>query len=72
MTIKIYGMPLSTCTGRVLATLFEKDVTDYEIVPVNIMKGEHKNPEFLKLQVCFGSLSMSVSHLCSKDAALWA
>jgi glutathione S-transferase len=50
MTLKVYGVAMSTCTGRVLATIFEKDVTDYELVPVNIMAGEQKKPEFLALQ----------------------
>jgi glutathione S-transferase len=50
MTIKIYGMAFSTCTARVLCTVFEKDVTDYEIVPVNVTAGEHKKPEYLAMQ----------------------
>jgi hypothetical protein len=51
MTIKIYGMPYSTCTARVLATLAEKEVEDYELVPVDLSVGAHKKPEFLKMQV---------------------
>jgi len=50
MTIKVYGIPGSTCTGRVLATLYEKDVTDFEIVKVNLQTGDHKKPEYLALQ----------------------
>ncbi|MCO5591844.1 hypothetical protein L7F22_045837 [Adiantum nelumboides] len=34
---------------RVLATLLEKDVP-FDLVPVNLMKGEHKQPPFLALQ----------------------
>lgn len=50
MTIKVYGLYGSTCTGRVLTTLFEKDVTDYELIKVDLSTGDHKKPEFLKLQ----------------------
>ncbi|KAL3682893.1 hypothetical protein R1sor_000915 [Riccia sorocarpa] len=48
MTIKLHGSAMSTCTGRVLITLFEKEVQDYELV--DLSKGEHKSPEFLKHQ----------------------
>ncbi|EFJ34604.1 hypothetical protein SELMODRAFT_142654 [Selaginella moellendorffii] len=49
MAIKIYGIPMSTCTGRVLYTLKEKSL-DYELVPVNLATGEHKHPQFLAKQ----------------------
>lgn len=51
MGIEIHGTAASTCTGRVLLTLFEKNVEDYKIVQVDMAKGEHKSPEFLKSQV---------------------
>eukprot|EP00246_Nothoceros_aenigmaticus_P001255 TRINITY_DN1171_c0_g1_i1.p2 TRINITY_DN1171_c0_g1~~TRINITY_DN1171_c0_g1_i1.p2 ORF type:complete len:218 (+),score=55.86 TRINITY_DN1171_c0_g1_i1:188-841(+) len=47
---KVYGLPLSTCTAKVLATLFEKGVEDAELVIVDLAKGENKKPEYLKLQ----------------------
>ncbi|KAI5060988.1 hypothetical protein GOP47_0023493 [Adiantum capillus-veneris] len=47
--VKVHGIPRSACTMRVLATLLEKDVA-FELVPVNLMKGEHKQPPFLALQ----------------------
>ncbi|CAM6107293.1 unnamed protein product [Calypogeia fissa] len=50
MALKVYGMAPSTCTARVLLALFEKHVTDFEIVDVDLGKGEHKKPEFLKIQ----------------------
>eukprot|EP01018_Ginkgo_biloba_P009478 Gb_04486 [translate_table: standard] len=49
MALKLHGHPLSTCTSRVLACLNEKEVSDYEIVPVNLMAGAHKQPPFLAL-----------------------
>eukprot|EP01018_Ginkgo_biloba_P009466 Gb_36282 [translate_table: standard] len=49
MAIKVHGLPFSTCTTRVLACLNEKEVTDYELIPVNLMAGAHKQPPFLAL-----------------------
>lgn len=51
MAIQIYGYAGSTCCGRVLLTLFEKNVDDYKISHVDLYKREHKSPEFLKHQV---------------------
>eukprot|EP00475_Leptophrys_vorax_P031925 TRINITY_DN48719_c0_g1_i1.p1 TRINITY_DN48719_c0_g1~~TRINITY_DN48719_c0_g1_i1.p1 ORF type:complete len:214 (-),score=17.22 TRINITY_DN48719_c0_g1_i1:227-868(-) len=48
--IKVYGMNMSTCTKRVLTTLEEKGVTDFELVTVDLMTGAHKAEEFLKKQ----------------------
>jgi len=48
--MKIYGMWYSNATSRLLATLYEKEV-DFEMIPVDIMKGEQKKPEFLTIQV---------------------
>lgn len=48
--MKLYGIASSTCTGRVLLSLFEKEVEDFELVIVNVRKGEGKKPEHLKLQ----------------------
>ncbi|CAI5508398.1 unnamed protein product [Closterium sp. Naga37s-1] len=47
---KIYGLKLSTCTKRVLVALEEKNVTDYDLVTVDVFKGEHKSAEFKKKQ----------------------
>jgi len=49
--MKLYGIASSTCTGRVLLSLLEKEVEDFELVIVNVRKGEGKKPEYLKLQV---------------------
>jgi glutathione S-transferase len=35
--------------SRVLACLLEKNV-DFQLIPVNMSKGEHKKPDFLKIQ----------------------
>lgn len=48
--LKLYGIASSTCTGRVLVTLFEKDVEDFELKVVNVRKGEGKTPEHKSLQ----------------------
>ena len=41
MVLKLHGTNYSTCTLRVITTLREKGV-EYELVPVDIMKGEQK------------------------------
>jgi glutathione S-transferase len=41
--MKIYGHPMSTCTRKVLTTLVETN-TPYELVTLDFMKGEHKQP----------------------------
>ncbi|ESW13430.1 hypothetical protein PHAVU_008G195400 [Phaseolus vulgaris] len=48
MVVKVYG-PHSASAKRVLVCLLEKEV-EFEVVPVDLLKGEHKGPEFLKLQ----------------------
>lgn len=42
MGVVILGVSQATCTQRVLATLIEKGVTDYELKTVNMRAGEHK------------------------------
>jgi len=44
--VKIYGHPMSTCTRKVLTTLAEKG-HKADFVLVDLMKGEHKQPEHL-------------------------
>ena len=48
--VKVYGTPMSTAVSKVLACLYEKNV-EFELISINMSKGEHKKPEFLKLQV---------------------
>jgi glutathione S-transferase len=45
---KLYGMPLSPNVVRVATVLNEKGL-DFEIVPVDLRTGAHKQPEFLAL-----------------------
>jgi hypothetical protein len=47
---KLYGMPLSPNVVRVATVLNEKGL-DFEIVPVDLRTGAHKQPEFLALNV---------------------
>jgi glutathione S-transferase len=47
--IKLYGSPMSTCTRKVLATLHETN-TPFEIIAIDVMKGEHKQPEHMARQ----------------------
>ena len=50
MAVKVYG-PDYASPKRVLVCLIEKGV-EFETVPIDLFKGEHQTPEFLKLQVC--------------------
>jgi len=47
--VKLYGPLASTATSRALACLLEKQV-EYELIPVDLKKGEHKKPPFLAMQ----------------------
>ena len=47
--MKLYGIPLSTCTRKVLTILAEKEAKA-DFVSVDIMKGEGKNEEHLARQ----------------------
>ncbi|KAG9123815.1 hypothetical protein FRC07_013863 [Ceratobasidium sp. 392] len=51
--VKIYGSLLSTCTKRV-ATVCNELGVQYEVVPIDIMKGAHKQPEYLENLQPFG------------------
>eukprot|EP01018_Ginkgo_biloba_P009277 Gb_07950 [translate_table: standard] len=47
--VKVFGPVLSTATTRVLACLLEKEV-EFDLIPVDLRKGQHKKPEFLAMQ----------------------
>ncbi|MCL7040528.1 hypothetical protein MKW94_003580 [Papaver nudicaule] len=49
MVVKVHGPTIACSTRRVLTCLIEKNV-EFEIIHVDFMNGEHKQPEFLKLQ----------------------
>ncbi|KAI3929149.1 hypothetical protein MKX01_006385 [Papaver californicum] len=49
MVVKVYGASMASATRRVLSCLIEKNV-EFEVIPVDFLKDEHKQPEFLKLQ----------------------
>ncbi|XP_068658799.1 glutathione S-transferase F13-like [Aristolochia californica] len=55
MALKLYGIPISTCTSRVLACAYEKGA-DVEIIPVNLLAGEHKTPEYLATKNPFAEI----------------
>ncbi|OIV96775.1 hypothetical protein TanjilG_18088 [Lupinus angustifolius] len=48
MVVKVYGADYA-CPKRVIVCLIEKEI-EYETVFVDGFKGEHKQPEYLKLQ----------------------
>ncbi|KAG6877618.1 hypothetical protein C0993_005622 [Termitomyces sp. T159_Od127] len=49
MVLKLYGSPHSTCTKRVATVLLEKQVP-FEIIAIDLAKGEHKSPAYLEKQ----------------------
>ncbi|KAH6913539.1 glutathione S-transferase [Coprinopsis sp. MPI-PUGE-AT-0042] len=49
MVLKLVGSPISTCTKRVAVVLLEKKV-EFEFVPIDFSKGEHKAPSFVEKQ----------------------
>ncbi|KAG9443755.1 hypothetical protein H6P81_015095 [Aristolochia fimbriata] len=55
MALKVHGSPVSTCTARVLACAYEKEV-DVELVSVNLQGGQHKSPEYLASKNPFGQI----------------
>ncbi|KAF3669356.1 putative mediator of RNA polymerase II transcription subunit 30-like [Capsicum annuum] len=57
--VKVYGPTLSTAVSRVLACFLEKDVK-FELIPVNMAKGEHKKPDYFKIQANYGSFELRV------------
>ena len=61
MVLKVYG-PHFASPKRALVTLIEKGVA-FETVPVDLMKGEHKQPAYLALQVSFLDLPLLLSFL---------
>ncbi|CAE6422617.1 unnamed protein product [Rhizoctonia solani] len=53
VTVKLYGVPYSTCTKRVWTTAKEIGV-DVKIVEVDLSKGAHKDPAFIENYHPFG------------------
>ncbi|KAH7883395.1 glutathione S-transferase [Phlebopus sp. FC_14] len=49
MTFKLYGAPKSTCTRLVALIAKEKEIP-YELIPIDLQKGEHKAPSFVEKQ----------------------
>ncbi|EEF30504.1 glutathione-s-transferase theta, gst, putative [Ricinus communis] len=46
MALKLHGVAMSTCTSLVITCLHEKGV-DFELVPIDLFAGEHKQPPFI-------------------------
>lgn len=54
----MYG-PDFASAKRVLVCLIEKEV-EFETLPIDIIKGQNKDPEFLKLQVLISSCRLKL------------
>jgi hypothetical protein len=61
-SLKLYGKAYPASLTSVLTTLAEKNVDDYQMVPIDLLTGENKTPEYLKLQVLAASPA-SLFHL---------
>ena len=59
MVVRVYGFPMSGYTKSVLVVLKELGVP-YELVIVNLMKGEQKKPEYLEQMHPFGLVPVLV------------
>ncbi|KAH8589546.1 putative glutathione-S-transferase theta, GST [Bisporella sp. PMI_857] len=46
MVLRLTGLPQSLCTQRTLLTLLEKEVKDFELIPIDWSTGEHKRPPY--------------------------
>jgi glutaredoxin len=49
MVLRLYGSSHATCTRRVGIILREKNIS-FELIEIDIMKGEHKLPQYLQKQ----------------------
>jgi glutathione S-transferase len=49
MVLKVYGSAMSTCTRRVALVLNEKEIA-YELIEIDVMKGESKTAEYMAKQ----------------------
>ncbi|KIJ10103.1 hypothetical protein PAXINDRAFT_172254 [Paxillus involutus ATCC 200175] len=49
MVLKLHGFPMSTCTRLVALICKEKDIP-YELIVVDLTKGEHKKPDHTEKQ----------------------
>ncbi|CAE6376863.1 unnamed protein product [Rhizoctonia solani] len=66
MVVKVYGMGVSTCTKRVFMTCHELGIK-YELNHIDLLKGEHKNPEYIANMQPFGSIPVLIY---GKDSTL--
>ncbi len=58
MVLRIYGMPRSTSTKRIVVVCKEKNIP-YRLVSVKMLENEHKSPTFLEHQP-FGQIPYAV------------
>jgi hypothetical protein len=56
--LKLYGLPLSPNVVRVATVLNEKGL-EFEVVPVDLTTGAHKQPEFIAINVRTGTSSLA-------------
>ncbi|KAG9590909.1 hypothetical protein KCU77_g4836, partial [Aureobasidium melanogenum] len=47
MALKLYGSKISTCSQRVMLVMNELNIP-YDLIDIDMMKGEHKAPEYVR------------------------
>ncbi|KAF9231974.1 glutathione S-transferase [Melanogaster broomeanus] len=75
MVLKLYGFPISTCTRLVALICKEKEIP-YELIVVDLTKGEQKTPAFMQHQpfgvipyiVCFATLQVCTEEMMMMHA----
>ncbi|KAK8486901.1 hypothetical protein V6N11_059723 [Hibiscus sabdariffa] len=60
--IKLYGVAMYTCTAKILACLQEHGV-EFELVPVNVQNGEHKQLAFLAKNASYAQCDLLLFNL---------
>lgn len=69
MVLKLFGSPVSTCTRRVAVLMYEKMIP-FELVQVDVAKGEHKSAAYTEKQP-FGQIPYLVSNLGNHLVPSW-
>ncbi|XP_008791960.1 glutathione S-transferase F9-like [Phoenix dactylifera] len=67
VALKVFGQPASTDVARVLTCLFEKNL-EFQLIRIDTFKGEHRIPEFLRLQDPAGRVTFKDGKLTLVDS----
>ena len=68
MTVEVHGMTLSA-PCRIVYMACEALGLEYKMVECNLMKGDNKTPEFLKVRIPYACLGKSCLFLPKKQSS---